>query len=103
MEVGEWGVEGAVWRCTVLRGGTKVLVFMCQGGAVAVGRLVWPASAAKCQASTPHDFPFKLLLCFPLPGEGPKRAMQLWRWMYADRNWIRSLQVCHAEQTMGKV
>jgi hypothetical protein len=31
----------------------------------------------------------------PLPdccaGEPPKRARQLWRWMYADRKWVRSL------------
>lgn len=81
----------------------KVLFFMCQGEAVAVGWLVWPDSAANLKASASRDFPCEFHLCLPLAGEGPKRAMQLWRWMYADRNWIRSLQVRHSKQTLGKV
>eukprot|EP00775_Hariotina_reticulata_P001248 gene1248-1588_t len=30
-------------------------------------------------------------------GESPKRALQLWRWMYYDHNWISSLQ-----ETLGR-
>jgi hypothetical protein len=42
-----------------------------------------------------------LLKCLDLPqleawcaslGEDPRRATQLWRWMYADRKWLRSLE-----------
>lgn len=39
-----------------------------------------------------------LLVCVHCAGESPKRALQVWRWLYADGCWVHALRETVGQQ-----